>query len=102
DVAKEGRTVLFVSHNMLSLQNLCAKGILLESGKISMEGSITTVINKYLDLGREQTGEVCWASPDTAPGNERVRLKAVRVVSEGRVTGVVDISKEFHIEYKLS
>ncbi len=98
DVAKEGRTVLFVSHNMLSLQNLCTKGILLESGKISMEDSIITVITKYMDLGREQTGEVCWASPHTALGDEEVRLKAVRVVSEGRVTGVVDISKEFRIE----
>ncbi len=97
-VAKEGRTVLFVSHNMFSLQNLCTRGILLESGQISMEGSITDVINKYLDLGREQTGEVCWASPDGAPGNERVHLKAVRVVSEEAATATVDISKEFRIE----
>ena len=98
DVATGGRTVLFVSHNMLSLQNLCTRGILLESGHISMDGSITTVIDKYLDLGREQTGEVSWASPDVAPGDERVRLKAMRVVSEDRITGVVDISKEFRIE----
>ncbi len=98
DVSEGGRTVLFVSHNMLSIQNLCTRGILLESGQISMEGSITDVINKYLDLGGEQNGEVCWASPDTAPGDERAHLKAVRVVSEGRVTGVVDISKEFRIE----
>ena len=98
EVAKAGRTVLFVSHNMLSIQNLCTRGILLESGRISMDGSITDVINKYLDQGAEKTGEVSWASPDTAPGNKRVRLKAVRVVSEGQVTGVVDISKEFRIE----
>ena len=98
EVAKEGRTVLFVSHNMLSLQNLCTRGILLESGQISMDDSITNTIGKYLDLGRERSGEVCWASPEVAPGNERVRLKAVRVVSEDVVTAEVDISKEFRIE----
>ncbi len=98
DVAKEGRTVLFVSHNMLSIQNLCTRGILLESGEIAIDDNITTVISKYLDLGSEYNGEVCWASPDVAPGDERVRLKAVRVVSEDHVTGDVDISKEFRIE----
>lgn len=98
EIAKGGRTVLFVSHNMISLQNLCTRGILLESGQVAMDDSMTTVINKYLDLGKEQSGEVCWASPDVAPGDERVRLKAVRVVSEDNTTGVVDISKEFRIE----
>jgi lipopolysaccharide transport system ATP-binding protein len=98
DVAKGGRTVLFVSHNMFSLQNLCTRGVLLESGQISMMGGINDVINKYLDSGREQYGEVSWACPDVAPGDERARLKAVRVVSEGLVTGEVDISKEFRIE----
>lgn len=63
-----------------------------------MEDSIATVISKYMDVGREQTGEVCWVSPGTVLGNERVRVKAVRVVSEGRVAGVVSISKEFRIE----
>lgn len=98
EMAGGGRTVLLISHNMLSIQNLCTRGILLESGQVTMDGGITEVISKYLDLGREQTGEVCWASPDEAPGNERVRIKAVRIVSEDNTTGVVDISKEFHIE----
>jgi lipopolysaccharide transport system ATP-binding protein len=98
DVAKGGRTVLFVSHNMASVQNLCARAILLESGQINMEGSVNAVIDKYLGSETGKTGEVCWASPEVAPGDNRVRLKAVRIFSEGRVTGDVDISKEFRIE----
>lgn len=98
DVAKEGRTVVFVSHNLGSLQSLCTKGILLESGKITHGGTIREVIGKYMDSGEEQKGEVSWASADVAPGDERVRLKAVRVVSGGVVTGEVDIAKEFQIE----
>lgn len=48
DVSKgEGRTVLFVSHNMVSVQNLCKKGILLNKGLLEMQGSAADVINKY-------------------------------------------------------
>lgn len=98
DVAKEGRTVVFVSHNVLSLQSLCTRGILLGSGQILKEGSITAVIEEYLGSGWDKSGEVAWPTPDSAPGDDRIRLKAVRVVSEGVATGDVDISKEFSIE----
>ena len=83
---------------MLTIQSLCGKAILLSSGKVSLEGDSAVVVNKYLESGREQRGEVCWDYPEAAPGNERVRLKAVRIVSENKVTGEVDISKEFCIE----
>jgi lipopolysaccharide transport system ATP-binding protein len=50
DVAtKEGRTVLFVSHNMSSLQNLCDRGFLIENGQIVFKGQINDTINKYID-----------------------------------------------------
>lgn len=98
DVAREGRTVLFVSHNMLSLQSLCTRGILLGSGRISNDASIAAVIEEYLGSAWDKEGVVCWASPDIAPGNGKVRLKAVRVISESAPVGEVDISKEFHIE----
>jgi lipopolysaccharide transport system ATP-binding protein len=51
DVSKgEGRTVLFVSHNMASMKLLCHKGILLENGTISKSGEINHVVSEYLDL----------------------------------------------------
>lgn len=57
DVSKgEGRTVLFVSHNMASIRQLCKTGVLLENGTVKMYGSISDVIANYLsgydiDLG---------------------------------------------------
>lgn len=47
EVGKEGRTVLFVSHNMAMISNLCQKGIMLEGGKISTQGEISKVIQHY-------------------------------------------------------
>jgi lipopolysaccharide transport system ATP-binding protein len=48
DVVKEGRTVLFVSHNMAAITNLCHKAILLSNGMLSKEGTPSHVIEYYL------------------------------------------------------
>ena len=51
DISKgEGRTVLFVSHNMAAVKNLCTKGILLENGKVSFQGQVDKSISEYLKV----------------------------------------------------
>lgn len=47
DVSGEGRTVLFVSHNMAAVKSLCTRGILLQNGKVIIEGEIDSVVKKY-------------------------------------------------------
>ena len=55
DVSKgEGRTVLFVSHNMASIRNLCHHGVLLENGNVRFTGEIDSVISEYL-MNRNST-----------------------------------------------
>ncbi|MFH1995686.1 MAG: ABC transporter ATP-binding protein [Candidatus Omnitrophota bacterium] len=98
EVAKEGRTVLFVSHNMFTVQNLCTRAILLASGKIVMEGEPTPVINKYMDETKDRAKAVSWDRPEVAPGDERARLKAMRIVSQGVATPDPDIDKDFQVE----
>jgi lipopolysaccharide transport system ATP-binding protein len=48
DVAKEGRTVLFVSHNMGAVISLCNRGVLIEKGEIGLIGEINSIISRYL------------------------------------------------------
>jgi lipopolysaccharide transport system ATP-binding protein len=48
DVAKEGRTVLFVSHNMAAVQSLCCSAISLREGEVAMHGMVTSVIQSYV------------------------------------------------------
>ena len=55
DVSRgEGRTVLFVSHNMESIRNLCRSGILMEKGQISFQGTAVECINTYLDVEKDR------------------------------------------------
>jgi lipopolysaccharide transport system ATP-binding protein len=53
--SKEGRTVLFVSHNMASVKSLCQKGILMENGMIVKEGPVIHVVEHYLNSGEKPT-----------------------------------------------
>ena len=55
DVAKSGRTVLFVSHNMASVRMLCSKGLILNSGQISKIGDVDNSVNEYLGLKSTQS-----------------------------------------------
>jgi lipopolysaccharide transport system ATP-binding protein len=98
EVTKGGRTVLFVSHNMGNIANLCPKTILLEHGRVAMIGDTRDVIAEYIGDGANNSGEVTWDDPATAPGNETVRLKAVRTRSNGKVTSDVLIDEDINIE----
>jgi len=55
EVSNNGRTVLFVSHNMAAIQKLCTSGIFLDKGLIHELGTIETVINKYLESGQSRS-----------------------------------------------
>jgi lipopolysaccharide transport system ATP-binding protein len=51
DVSREGRTVLFVSHNMATMNQLCNKGIFLAAGKVAGTGTMGNVVSQYLTQG---------------------------------------------------
>lgn len=80
-VAKQGRTVLFVSHNMLAVQSLCHRVIWLHDGRIVQDGHPAEVISQYLKMSASALTEQVWTDMRTAPGNETVRLR--KVVAQG-------------------
>jgi lipopolysaccharide transport system ATP-binding protein len=80
DVAKEGRTVLFVSHNMTAIQSLCNRAVLLEKGKIGNAGEVSRVVADYLQEKTFLLMEQLWDNPATAPGNDKGRLYRVFVI----------------------
>lgn len=101
DASSEGRTVLFVSHNLASVINLCPRAILLVAGKKYGDGPSSDIIAEYIETDRESQGERIWNDPKTAPGNEKIRLHTVRIVSDGKVTSEVNIQKAINIEIEF-
>jgi len=58
DVARSGRTILFVSHNMAAVQNLCKRGLLLDGGRLKVQGEMSQVVRHYLSEGLKPSAEV--------------------------------------------
>ena len=74
DVSKgEGRTVLFVSHNMTAVKNLCKTGIILKNGLINLSGDIESVINEYV-IANENNVSLDLSSDLQRDGNGVVRI----------------------------
>src|SRR5262249_25237227 len=78
DVAGLGRTVLFVSHNLAAVQQLCSRAILLESQKIRYMGTVETAISKFLEE-RTTLGE---AAPLTGSLSQTIAIRSVSINEE--------------------
>jgi lipopolysaccharide transport system ATP-binding protein len=99
DVGKKGRAVLFVSHNTSAIARLCSRAICLEQGRVIADGPASHIVSSYLSAGLGTTPERIWHHADTAPGDDIVRLSAVRVRSEdGAVTAALDIRRPVRLE----
>jgi len=100
DISRGGRTILFVSHNMASIANLCQRTILLNAGQMEMDDYSQKVIQHYMEKISKVSGEIIWSDPGKAPGNDIVRLHAVRILQDGQngPTSDVDISKDVFVQ----
>lgn len=78
EVAHEGRTVLFVSHNMAAINSLCTRVLLLQKGMVHFDGAVSEGVRTYLSL-RQHIGAMTEWSLESAPGSERVKITAVRL-----------------------
>ena len=73
DVSKDGRTVLFVSHNMGAIANLCTRGLLLEKGNIVIDNSVKDVLARYLSV-HAGSGEIDLSQINDRSGNGHTRF----------------------------
>jgi len=79
DVSKgEGRTVLFVSHNMASVKALCNNGILLEKGMVKYTGKIQDTVEHYIG-DTTSSGNTYYEDLSTAPGNDNIRIRSFEI-----------------------
>ena len=84
DVARSGRTILFVSHNMAAVETLCTRGIHLESGKVDLIGTQTEAVTRYLDRLEQSTSPARYHADTSQPGPRGARILQAEVRSAGR------------------
>ena len=68
DVARTGRTVLFVSHQMSAVRRLCQRVLLIESGRLAFDGPADDAIDRYLGLAQSTSGRIIEHAQVNAPG----------------------------------
>jgi lipopolysaccharide transport system ATP-binding protein len=99
DVRQTGRTILFVSHNMQAITRLCTRCLLLENGKLRMDGNPERVAGAYLGSGRGTNAVREWPDLTNAPGDDVIRARAVRVRAEtGEISETFDIRQPIAVE----
>lgn len=99
DVARSGRTVLFVSHNMNAISRFCQQAILLNAGRMELHGETHSVISFYVNEGQNILAQRTWDRIENAPGNTIARLHEVIVKNQNcQITGNLPSDENFSIE----
>jgi len=100
NATKDGRTVLFVSHNLLAVENLCNWAIYLEGGKIIKRGEPGEVISAYLRNSLSISTERSWNAKEVEQNTEAVHLQHVRVrPADDCDKGSITIHTPFSLEF---
>jgi lipopolysaccharide transport system ATP-binding protein len=96
EVGKDGRTVLFVSHNMATINNLCEKVVWLSNGSVNMIGRTEQITKHYLVHGAERSGEVILQNNNNHANFYFKRLSLLD--SQENVASIFDVTKPIIIE----
>jgi lipopolysaccharide transport system ATP-binding protein len=100
-VSREGRTILFVSHNMAAVKALCSRAVLIRDGAVAASGMVADVADDYL-LGTAPSASAReWRDPATAPGNESIRISYIRIIPpEGSAQITIDTGVQIEIGFE--
>lgn len=102
--SSQGRTVLFVSHNMGAVKNLCTHAVLMQNGTLQQSGQTADIIDAYLAGGNEVERYVEWV-PEERPSTNEIEVKSIKVFdSKERLdtilttTDAIKISIEYEVK----
>ena len=107
DVAGNGRTVVFVSHNMGAVRTLCDRAVLLNEGSVQLDSTPDLAIEGYMqaaNASQPHNGETVWPDDDSAPGGDQLRLQSVRLLGPtGKPQAIFDAKQPISVEigYKV-
>jgi lipopolysaccharide transport system ATP-binding protein len=97
-----GRTVLFVSHNMQTINQLCDRAIWIEGGKIVEDGEPSDVVTHYLRAAHTSGSVMSWPDDESAPGDDLARLLEVRAIDQyGDTIETVDVRNPIGVEIRF-
>jgi len=98
-VSREGRTVLFVSHNMTAVRSFCQRGLMLVAGALASDGPAASVIARYVQEAQDVRAGQEWSDPQNAPGDDVIRIKRVQVLADDEASdGLLTMDTPLRVE----
>lgn len=99
---REGRTILFVSHNLTAIRKFCTRAILLNQGELAADGPPKSVLSEYMGEAEGVTLSRTWPDPGTAPGNSCAALESVSVCDDdGHPLDDLVTDRPFNVEIRF-
>jgi lipopolysaccharide transport system ATP-binding protein len=102
NVAGEGRTVFFVSHNMGAIANICKRGMVLSRGTVSFDGEVTTAVNLYIKNASTNVNRKVYFPENI---NTPISIQQVAIFPKGKSEeDIIDVSDQLFVEihYKVN
>ena len=100
--AEEGRTVLFVSHNMPAITQLCARAVWLDRGRLRRDGSVRDVCAEYLSSDTTDQGEMGWPAGVANRGVTDFLMLSMKMLnSSAHVAAIFEASEGFFVEMRF-
>jgi lipopolysaccharide transport system ATP-binding protein len=101
DVAQQGRTVLFVSHNMSAILRLTQEAIVLKKGQLIKRAPSPEAVDFYLSSGQAETGERVWQSEEIPVGSDPFKPIAIRIKDKtGKIVDTVRSTEPTTVEWE--
>jgi lipopolysaccharide transport system ATP-binding protein len=97
----KGRTIIFVSHNLQAINNLCTKAIWLDKGVVKANGEAKTVVNNYLGSLQQKSWKNTFLSVDEAPGNENIKVLSVELIPHLEGNDAIDIRTPLTVKFRF-
>ena len=100
--SKSGRTIIFVSHNLQAVSNLCSKALWLDKGSVRARGDTKSVVNQYLSVLHKNSWIKEFSTVEEAPGNDLIRVLYVELIPHLKDhTAVVDIRTTLTVKFRF-
>ncbi|WP_452596488.1 ABC transporter ATP-binding protein [Pontimicrobium sp. MEBiC01747] len=98
----EGRTILFVSHNMAAVKNLCTRGIVLEHGMLKFNGSVDDALDVYADIDKSSDFKVIFNEDTARKGNGKMEFVSIEMQNQNKnLTQDYSIGDDLNIVFKI-
>lgn len=99
---EEGKTILFVSHNIQTIRNVCDKALVLEKGRMIAFGETEPVLSGYLKQSRDQFLGTDYSKQNNLPGNDQIRVSRVELIPNYlNQYQVIDIRTELNVRFEF-